>query len=77
MFRAYADIRVTGIKLKSVSNGALENYSPKYNVDNTAMGFSLPNSDLSITYEVTVFNYFKNITFLSIFRQIKNYQLVV
>ena len=57
MFRAYADIRVTGIKLKSASNGALENYSPKYNVDNTTMGFTLPNNDSSITYEVTVTNF--------------------
>ena len=57
MFRASADIRVTGIKLESASNGAVENYSPKYNVDNTTTGFTLPNANSSITYRVTVTNY--------------------
>lgn len=57
MFRTRADIRVTGIKLESASGGALENYSPKYNVNNTTMGFTLPNSTSSITYKITVTNF--------------------
>mgnify|MGYP002762226318 FL=1 len=57
MFRTRADIRVTGIKLESASGGALENYSPKYDVNNTTMGFTLPNSTSSITYKITVTNF--------------------
>ena len=57
MFRTRADIRVTGIKLESASGGALENYSPKYDVNNTTMGFTLPNGASSITYKITVTNY--------------------
>ena len=57
MFRTRADIRVTGIKLESASGGALENYSPKYDVNNTTMGFTLPNSASSITYKITVTNF--------------------
>ena len=57
MFRTRADIRVTGIKLESASGGALENYSPKYDVNNTTMGFTLPNGASSITYKITVTNF--------------------
>lgn len=57
MFRVPADIRVTGIKLESASNGAVENYSPKYDVSETTTGFTLPNADSSITYRVTITNY--------------------
>ena len=57
MFRASADIRVTGIKLVSASNGALESYSPKYNVDTTTTGFTLPSANSEITYKITVTNY--------------------
>ena len=57
MFRVSADIRVTDIKLESSTNGALENYSPKYNVSETTLGFTLPNKDSSITYRVTVTNF--------------------
>ena len=57
MFRPITDIRVTGIKLVSASNGALESYSPKYNVDTTTTGFTLPNANSEITYKITVTNY--------------------
>ena len=57
IFRVAADIRVTDIKLESSTNGAVENYSPKYNVSETTMGFTLPNVDSSITYKVTVTNF--------------------
>lgn len=57
IFRVAADIRVTDIKLESSTNGAIENYSPKYNVSETTMGFTLPNEESSITYKVTVTNF--------------------
>ena len=57
MFRPITDIRVTGIKLVSASNGALESYSPKYNVDTTTTGFTLPSANSEITYKITVTNY--------------------
>ena len=57
MFRPITDIRVTGIKLVSASNGAIENYSPKYNVDTTTTGFTLPSANSEITYKITVTNY--------------------
>ena len=57
LFRVSADIRVTDIKLESSTNGAIENYSPKYDVSETTMGFTLPNVDSSITYKVTVTNF--------------------
>ena len=57
LFRVSADIRVTDIKLESSTNGAIENYSPKYDVSETTMGFTLPNVNSSITYKVTVTNF--------------------
>ena len=57
MFRPNVDIRITNIKLHSAENGAVESYSPKYNVDSTTTGFVLPNTSSKITYEVTVTNY--------------------
>ena len=57
MFRAQADIRVIDIKLDSSSEGAVESYSPKYNVNTTTTGFLLPNDDSSITYRVSVKNF--------------------
>ena len=57
MFRPITDIRVTGIKLVSASNGAVENYSPKYNVDTTTTGFTLSSANAEITYKITVTNY--------------------
>ena len=57
MFRPITDIRITGIKLVSASNGALESYSPKYNVDTTTTGFTLPSDNSEITYKITVTNY--------------------
>ena len=57
MFRPNVDIRITDIKLYSATNGAVESYSPKYNVDSTTTGFTLPNANSEITYKVTVTNY--------------------
>ena len=57
MFRPITDIRITGIKLVSANNGALESYSPKYNVDTTTTGFTLPSDNSEITYKITVTNY--------------------
>lgn len=57
MFRPNTDIRVTKIKLESSEGNALENYSPKYNVNTTTTGFTLPDINSSITYRVTVTNY--------------------
>lgn len=37
LFRVSADIRVTDIKLESSTNGAIENYSPKYDVSETTI----------------------------------------
>ena len=56
MFRPRLDIRVTDIKLKSATNGAVESYSPKYNVDSTTTGFTLPTTEAKITYTITVIN---------------------
>ena len=56
MFRPRLDIRVTDIKLKSATNGAVESYSPKYNVDSTTTGFTLPTTEAKITYTITVTN---------------------
>ena len=57
MFRPITDIRVTDIKLDSATNGAVESYSPKFNVDTTTTGFVLPNANSTITYKVKVTNY--------------------
>ena len=57
MFRPITDIRVTDIKLDSATNGAVESYSPKFNVDTTTTGFVLPNVNSTITYKVKVTNY--------------------
>ena len=56
-FRPITDIRVTDIKLDSATNGAVESYSPKFNVDTTTTGFVLPNVNSTITYKVKVTNY--------------------
>ena len=56
-FRPITDIRVTDIKLESATNGAVESYSPKFNVDTTTTGFVLPNVNSTITYKVKVTNY--------------------
>ena len=56
-FRPITDIRVTDIKLDSATNGAVESYSPKFNVDTTTTGFVLPNANSTITYKVKVTNY--------------------
>ncbi len=56
-FRPITDIRVTDIKLNSATNGAVESYSPKFNVDTTTTGFVLPNVNSTITYKVKVTNY--------------------
>ena len=52
MYRPITDIRVTDIKLDSATNGAVESYSPKFNVDTTTTGFVLPNANSTITYKV-------------------------
>ena len=57
MFRPNVDIRITDIKLDSASDGAVESYSPKYNVGSTTTGFVLPNTSSRISYIVTVTNY--------------------
>lgn len=56
VFRPYADIRITNIALKEVTNGSIENYSPLYSKDTTTTGFTLPDQTSSITYSVTVEN---------------------
>ena len=77
MFRTRADIRVTGIKLESASGGALENYSPKYDVNNTTMGFTLPNGASSITYKITVTNFGdRNQTIYSFIKQSINKEVI-
>ena len=61
-FRPIVDIRVEGIALQEANNGATIKYEPNtwqpdWNVADTITGFTLPNADSSLTYEVTVTNY--------------------
>ena len=55
-FRAISDIRVTNIELDNAENGATLSYEPKYTKDTITNGFILPNSNSSISYNVTIKN---------------------
>jgi hypothetical protein len=54
--RTDTDIRLTNITLTSSIDGAYENYSPLYNVDNFTISMCLPNISSEITYKVTFEN---------------------
>jgi len=56
VYRTPADIRITGVKLSSVTNGGLEQYTPKYTKDTVSLGLKLPNLNSTVVYEVTVTN---------------------
>jgi len=56
VYRVPADIRITGVKLSSVTNGGLEQYTPKYTKDTVSLGLKLPNLNSTVVYEVTVTN---------------------
>lgn len=55
MLRANANVRVTGLKVTSKTNGAFETYNCSYSKDITNLYATLP-SNASITYEVTITN---------------------
>lgn len=56
VYRVPADIRITGVKISSVANGGLEQYSPKYTKDTASVGLKLPNLNSTVVYEVTIKN---------------------
>lgn len=56
VYRVPADIRITGVKISSVTNGGVEQYSPKYTKDTISLGLKLPNLNSTVTYEVTIKN---------------------
>lgn len=56
VYRSPADIRITGVKISSVTNGGLEQYSPKYTKDTVSLGLKLPNINSTVVYEVTIKN---------------------
>jgi len=54
--RVDESIRITGIKVTSIKNGASETFNSKYSKDTITMGVSLQNNTSQITYEYTVKN---------------------
>lgn len=54
--RVDADIRITGLSRVESVSGAYETYNGKYSKDSTSMFVTLPNSDSTLTYEVSVTN---------------------
>lgn len=56
VYRVPADIRITGVKISSVTNGGVEQYSPKYTKDTVSVGLKLPNLNSTVVYEVTIKN---------------------
>ena len=59
-FRVLADIRVTSSKISSstpATNGAVIAYESRFNIDSVSNGFTLPNTNSRISYDITVENY--------------------
>lgn len=56
-YRADANIRITGISLKSTTSGGIELYSPNYKVNTIITGVKLPNINSTVSYDVTVENF--------------------
>lgn len=51
-----ADIRLTGMRTSSVSDGASTSYDD-YTIDTASSGISLPNANSTVTYEVSITNF--------------------
>ncbi|MGN1311445.1 MAG: hypothetical protein ACI4U4_00350 [Bacilli bacterium] len=54
--RIKSDVRITGMNLDSVSNGAVSSYE-EYNVKSITSNVSLPNSNSTVTYLIEVTNF--------------------
>lgn len=49
-------IRIVDFKLHSLENGAFENYNQNFNKEDIIQGFTLPNLDSAVIYEIKVKN---------------------
>ncbi len=56
IYRAEADIRITNVRLDSVSN-TVESFSPNFSKDEVIIGFNMGSDTSTITYKIEVTNY--------------------
>lgn len=56
VYRVPTNIRITGVKMNSVTNGGLEQYSSKYTKNTISLGLKLPNLNSTVVYEATIKN---------------------
>lgn len=56
VYRVEANIRITGLGLGEIQNGAIENYNGKYSKDTLNVGVKLPELTSVIKYKVSVTN---------------------
>ena len=56
VLRVEENIRITDIKVLEQTNGAYETYNNKYHKERTSMFITLPNTNSTITYQVTITN---------------------
>lgn len=57
IFRAKADVRISGILIDKYYENAIENFNPNYNVDTTTVSVNLPTENSKIRYHVKIKNY--------------------
>ncbi|MCL2383481.1 MAG: hypothetical protein FWC79_04960 [Oscillospiraceae bacterium] len=57
VFRTEADVRITGLRLVSGTNGGMEDYNSQFAVAGIITGVTLPDLESTVTYEITVTNF--------------------